>query len=959
MEKVSIKLVAAGYHPRREISGKDELKKSIEQEGLREPITVRRDGEQFILIDGLRRLQVIRELGWDEVPCHIEEADEKEAAHLSWAKNTHAYRKNLNPMEEAYHLQAMRDRFGYSVQDLVELGYAGHQDTIYKKLSLLNLHQDVQEQIVAGEVKPSTGYQLAKLKDNPEAQIKLAATTASQGRGAEKKIRKKVRAIKAAGRAEKKKAPVPIPEGEIPGVFFKDARDMSELQDESVGLIVTSPPYWAGFEYEAEVSFEEHLENLDAVLGESIRKLMYGGVCCLNYADVNSYGTRTGGAPEIQLMGGHYQELLRKHGLRITDVIHWRKGMNFRKYRQVQFNEDTRHTSYRILPNVEYILICRKDGKRDVPYDLEIESKLAEHEWKQFVDGVWDVWTGKNPEGHPAQFPEEIPRQLIKAYSYPSDLVVDPFLGSGTTVKVARELGRVGVGYERDERYKPVIMRKLGVVEDAPSKAQSDESIGPIWVDEEIEEPIEKVAPCKPVRIVDLTDYRFSEQNGDTNDDHSPTPVPAVVSEDIPSLNKVVLGDCQEKLKELPDNSVDQIVTDPPYGLKFMGKDWDKAVPGVEIWRECFRVMKAGAFLFVMASPRLDLQIRLGTNILEAGFKIGFSPIYWTYASGMPKAANIAKSASSNRGCEKEQVALLEGAYGGFQPKPAVEPVLVAMKPGKKKTHLDVALTNLKGITWLDYCRIPYVGKDFAGAGHRTATFGNQETIPGGNGSGSWEVNQHGRFPANLLVSDDVLDDGKKHPGGGVGGRSKHSRGEGYGFKPQGESAPEVPKDNGGYSRFFSLDAWAERNLPFLIVPKPSKAEKEMGLGKGADKIVESYNQKHSEKNVPHKARPSGRKNNHPTVKPVKLMAYLITMGSREGDLILDPFAGSGTTCMAAKRLGRRFIGIELSEEYREIAEKRVASVEATKRLPEPAEKERTKAPGSAQKRKIAAVNAA
>ena len=100
-------------------------------------------------------------------------------------------------------------------------------------------------------------------------------------------------------------------------------------------------------------------------------------------------------------------------------------------------------------------------------------------------------------------------------------------------------------------------------------------------------------------------------------------------------------------------------------------------------------------------------------------------------------------------------------------------------------------------------------------------------------------------------------------------------------------------RGNDSYSQFFSLDAWAEKNLPFLIVPKASSIEK-------------------------------GEGNNHPTVKPIKLMSYLITMGSREGDVVLDPFCGSGSTCVAAKMLKRKYIGIELDERYREIAVKRI-----------------------------------
>ena len=135
---------------------------------------------------------------------------------------------------------------------------------------------------------------------------------------------------------------------------------------------------------------------------------------------------------------------------------------------------------------------------------------------------------------------------------------------------------------------------------------------------------------------------------------------------------------------------------------------------------------------------------------------------------------------------------------------------------------------------------------------------------------------------------------------------AKHGRGEGYGFKPQGNNAPDIPMDEGSYSRFFSLDAWAERNLPFLIVPKASKAGKKIRTGW----ILEQNHLMTAETKNYWTCLPMGcdspRKNIHPTVKPVKLMAYLISMGSRPGDLIGDFAAGSGTTGVAAKLLGRQ-----------------------------------------------------
>ena len=144
-----------------------------------------------------------------------------------------------------------------------------------------------------------------------------------------------------------------------------------------------------------------------------------------------------------------------------------------------------------------------------------------------------------------------------------------------------------------------------------------------------------------------------------------------------------------------------------------------------------------------------------------------------------------------------------------------------------------------------------------------------------------------GRFPANFLVSDDILSDGNFID----------------------------------YSRFFSLDVWAETKLPFLMVPKASKREKDAGI-EGGIKEIDTRTPTAKGSMVAKGLQPG--KNIHPTVKPLKLMAYLITMGSREGDIVLDPFCGTGSTCISAMMLKRDYIGIEISPEYHEIALKRL-----------------------------------
>jgi site-specific DNA-methyltransferase (adenine-specific) len=191
-------------------------------------------------------------------------------------------------------------------------------------------------------------------------------------------------------------------------------------------------------------------------------------------------------------------------------------------------------------------------------------------------------------------------------------------------------------------------------------------------------------------------------------------------------MNKIINGDCLEVLKSQPANSVDLIVTDPPYGYSFMGKEWDKAVPPVTIWKECLRVLKPGAFAFVMSAPRQDVLHRMIEKLEQAGFDTSFTSIYWAYASGFPKAMNLGKAVDRKLGNEREVVGRnpnsrencdksntiyesgtvgktdyitkgtspLEGSYGGFQPKPAVEIIIVAMKPMVEDTYIAQSLAR-------------------------------------------------------------------------------------------------------------------------------------------------------------------------------------------------------------------------------------------------------------------------
>jgi DNA modification methylase len=195
-------------------------------------------------------------------------------------------------------------------------------------------------------------------------------------------------------------------------------------------------------------------------------------------------------------------------------------------------------------------------------------------------------------------------------------------------------------------------------------------------------------------------------------------------------------GDCLERLRELPDCSVDACVTDPPYGLSFMGKKWDYDVPGEDIWRECLRVLKPGGHLLAFAGTRT--QHRMAVRIEDAGFEIR-DMIAWVYGSGFPKSHN------------------LKGEWEGFGTalKPALEPITVARKPFKGTVAANV-LEHGTGAINIDGCR---VGTDGGTCRDGKATKPNDAGWENMQGHGIAALNA-GRWPANLIHdgSDEVTE---------------------------------------------------------------------------------------------------------------------------------------------------------------------------------------------------------
>ena len=375
----------------------------------------------------------------------------------------------------------------------------------------------------------------------------------------------------------------------------------------------------------------------------------------------------------------------------------------------------------------------------------------------------------------------------------------------------------------------------------------------------------------------------------------------------------VITADCLMGLKMLASDSVDSIVTDPPYGLSFMGKKWDYDVPSVEIWAECLRVLKPGGHLLAFAGTRT--QHRMAVRIEDAGFEIR-DMIAWVYGSGFPKSLDVSKAIDKAAGAERKvtRAAKVADAYRpahidmdprssadrerrdapatdaarqwqgwGTALKPALEPITVARKP-LVGTVAENVLQHGTGAINVEGCRVDFANdRDKASATPQGKVMRNN--FAPGEGRAGIESrrpdNDAGRWPANLIH------DGSEEP-----------------VRLLGEAA-----------RFF-------------YCAKASKKDRDEGLeGFEAQQREAKYGsiqdaRPHTPEGYEYHREP--RRNTHPTVKPTDLMRYLCRLVTPPGGLVLDPFTGSGSTGKAATLEGFRFIGFEVSEEYAALARARM-----------------------------------
>lgn len=454
---------------------------------------------------------------------------------------------------------------------------------------------------------------------------------------------------------------------------------------------------------------------------------------------------------------------------------------------------------------------------------------------------------------------------------------------------------------------------------------------------------------------------------------------------------KLLNGDNIELLKTLKDNSVDSIVTDPPYGLSFMGKKWDYDVPTIELWKECLRVLKPGGHLLAFSGTRT--QHRMAVRIEDAGFEIR-DMIAWVYGSGFPKSLDVSKAidkldASEERryrnllftewmrstGLSCSEINKITGTNMGShyltdkeQPAVATRELFEILKPFIKIEIPDFieSLIDERTVESKNMKERDVIGK--------SKNFGKPSDSTPNCANGEWEITKPktheaqqwegwgtalkpalepitvARKPFKRTVADNVLKYGtgalnidgcRVGSDGGCSGAGDGARVYGNGLN--GSFGKPVP-GLGRWPANFIHDGSEEvqdilgNQSRFFYCAKASKKDRDEGLDgfKEKQKAAAEYRPSHLEKaNNGESGNPYGRfneiKNIHPTVKPTELMRYLCRLVTPPGGTVLDPFMGSGSTGKAAMLEGFNFLGMELDDEYFNIAKARIESAKAKK----------------------------
>ena len=366
------------------------------------------------------------------------------------------------------------------------------------------------------------------------------------------------------------------------------------------------------------------------------------------------------------------------------------------------------------------------------------------------------------------------------------------------------------------------------------------------------------------------------------------------------------VDNCIDVISRLPDESIDSIVTDPPYELGFMGKAWDSTgiAYSIELWRQCLRVLKPGGHMLAFSGSRT--YHRMAVAIEDAGFDIR-DQIMWVYGSGFPKSLNIGKQA----GCEA-----WEG--WGTALKPAHEPIVLARKP-ISGTIANNVLLHGTGALNIESSRVPFEEDVTFRPQRQTMAEGQINFGAGLVGKEIPMYKEGGRWPANFVHdgSDEVLElfpDAK----GGTWNTTNGARPFNNNGEPTDYTSNGSDKSIGSAARFFycAKASTAERNEGLEDFLPKRESDRVTDDGVGGD----------NPRNRSNKAKP----NHHPTVKPIALMRHLVKLVTPPNGTVLDPFLGSGTTAVAATLDGFDWIGCEMNPEYAEIINARVKNAQTT-----------------------------
>jgi site-specific DNA-methyltransferase (adenine-specific) len=423
------------------------------------------------------------------------------------------------------------------------------------------------------------------------------------------------------------------------------------------------------------------------------------------------------------------------------------------------------------------------------------------------------------------------------------------------------------------------------------------------------------------------------------------------------SRSKLLHGDCRDQLATIADNSIDAIVTDPPYELGFMGKSWDASGIAYDptVWTECLRVLKPGGHLLAFSGSRT--YHRMAVAIEDAGFQIR-DQIMWVYGSGFPKSMNIAKAIDKASGFDgavigkatswnrpnsedghRTRMNTSPGEYDikelspeaevwegwGTALKPAHEPIVLARKPLVGTVAENVLRFGVGGLN-IDGCRVAtdekfvdLPNRAWVNADGLSYAESNHNHRDGSNAVAVEKLNNLGRWPANLIHdgSDEALELFPETAGGARPAKANKPTGQhyegGWGTIAEGE---RINFPAGSAARFF-------------YCAKASKKDRNEGL----DHLTPQRESDRTSDNLPGGDNPRNRTNtprlnHHPTVKPTELMRYLCRLITPPNGVILDPFTGSGSTGKAAILEHFQFIGIEQDPDYITIAQARIQHAE-------------------------------